>query len=66
MQTAREAAKAGPDRRQARTFENNPDGWKRLLAWLKAMGDLFGRKAARLLEACDKSCDGGIETHRGQ
>jgi transposase len=25
-------------RRQARTFENNPDGWKRLLAWLKALG----------------------------
>jgi transposase len=24
-------------RKQARTFENNPDGWKRLLAWLKAM-----------------------------
>ena len=26
-------------RKQARTFENNPDGWKRLLSWLKAMGD---------------------------
>jgi len=25
-------------RKQARTFENNPDGWKRLLSWLKAMG----------------------------
>jgi transposase len=25
-------------RKQARTFENNPDRWKRLLAWLKAMG----------------------------
>jgi transposase len=25
-------------RKQARTFENNLDRWKRLLAWLKAMG----------------------------
>jgi hypothetical protein len=23
---------------KAGTFENNPDGWKRLLSWLKAMG----------------------------
>lgn len=25
-------------RKQARTFENNPDGWKLMLSWLKAMG----------------------------
>jgi transposase len=25
-------------RKQARIFENGPDGWKLLLSWLKAMG----------------------------
>jgi transposase len=25
-------------RKQARIFENNPDGWKQMLSWLKAMG----------------------------
>jgi transposase len=35
-------------RKQARTFENNPDGWKRLLSWLKAMG---GKQAHVCMEA---------------
>ena len=25
-------------RKQARIFDNSPDGWKRVLSWLKAMG----------------------------
>jgi hypothetical protein len=38
-------------RKQARTFENNPDGWKRLLSWLKAMGG----KQAHVCESSDGS-----------
>jgi len=35
-------------RKQARIFENSPDGWKLVLSWLKAMG---GKQAPVCMEA---------------
>ena len=35
-------------RKQSRTFENSPDGWKLMLAWFKAMG---GKQAHVCMEA---------------
>ena len=39
-------------RKQARTFENNPDGWKLMLSWLKAMGDQARAGGSKQAHVC--------------
>src|ERR1700712_1347304 len=39
-------------RKRARTFENNPDGWKLMLSWLKAMGDQARAGGSKQAHVC--------------
>jgi transposase len=39
-------------RKQAKIFENSPDGWKLVLSWLKAMGDRAREGGSKQAQVC--------------